>query len=308
MLKNYDVVAVGSGNIDLIFRVPRLPGNDDKVVGEKIAESPGGTVANSACMMATLGLKVISLSSAGDDRYGESIINDFARHGVETKYIQINPGQSPNMAIIILDDSGEKSLIYAPGNHCEWDQETAFNAIGASKVMYTMPGDLEKYAIQAKYARSQGTKVAVDIEPHIATNKQQMADILNLADIAIFNRDGFIASSKCDPDWPVLHAMRRKYSLSALVVTCGAKGVMAVTEDEEAEHPGFRVPVVDTTGAGDIFNAAFIYSWIHHYPLRSAVEFSCAAAALNIMKLGARGQLGRPEEIERFISSANREV
>ncbi|HCM8099076.1 TPA: carbohydrate kinase family protein, partial [Klebsiella pneumoniae] len=93
MIKKYDVVAVGSGNIDLVFRVPRLPGNDDKVVGKKISENVGGTVANSACMMSTLGLKVVSLSSAGDDRYGQLIVDDFNRHGVDTRYIKINPGQ-----------------------------------------------------------------------------------------------------------------------------------------------------------------------------------------------------------------------
>ena len=92
MIKKYDVVAVGSGNIDLVFRVPRLPGNDDKVVGKKIYENVGGTVANSACMMSTLGLKVVSLSSAGDDRYGQLIVDDFNRHGVDTRYIKINPG------------------------------------------------------------------------------------------------------------------------------------------------------------------------------------------------------------------------
>lgn len=61
------------------------------------------------------------------------------------------------MAIIILDESGEKSLIYAPGDNCEWDQQTAFTAIAESKIMYTMPGDLEKYTVQAQYARSQNT-------------------------------------------------------------------------------------------------------------------------------------------------------
>lgn len=303
MIKKYDVVAVGSGNIDLVFRVPRLPGNDDKVVGKKISENVGGTVANSACMMSTLGLKVVSLSSAGDDRYGQLIIDDFNRHGVDTRYIKINRGQDPNMAIIILDESGEKSLIYAPGDNCEWEHQTAFEAIAESEIMYTMPGDLEKYTIQAQYARSHNTLVAVDIEPHIASDKQQLAKILSLANIAIFNHDGFTASSHCDPEFAVLHALRRKYSLSALVVTCGAEGVIAVTEKEEAHHPGFKIPVVDTTGAGDIFNASFIYTYARNYKLAPAIEFASAAAALNIMQIGARGHLASIDEISQFISS-----
>jgi len=303
-MKKYDVVAVGSGNIDLVFRVPRLPRNDDKVVGKKISENPGGTVANSACMMATLGLKVASLSNAGDNSYGQMIVDDFKRHRVDTRYIKINAGQDPNMAIIILDESGEKSLIYAPGDNCEWDQATAFAAISESKIMYTMPGDLDKYTIQASYAHSQNTQVAVDIEPHIASNKEQLAKILNLADIAIFNQDGFTASCHCDPEWRVLHALRRKYSLSALVVTCGAEGVIAVTAQEEARHPGFKIPVVDTTGAGDTFNASFIYAWVNNYKLAPAIEFASAAAALNIMKIGARGHLASIDEINHFISDS----
>ena len=207
------------------------------------------------------------------------------------------------MAIIILDESGEKSLIYAPGDNCEWDQQTAFTAIAESKIMYTMPGDLDKYAIQAQYAHAHNTLVAVDIEPHIASDKEQLAKILSLADIAIFNQDGFTASCNCDPEWPVLHALRRKYSLSTLVVTCGAAGVIAVTEQEEARHPGFKIPVVDTTGAGDTFNASFIYTYANNYKLAPAIEFASAAAALNIMQIGARGHLASIEEISQFISS-----
>ncbi|MGY5956028.1 carbohydrate kinase family protein [Kosakonia sp. BK9b] len=299
-MKTFDVVAVGSGTVDLIFRVPRLPGNDDKVVGKKVAELIGGTVANSACVMGRLGLRVTSLSTAGDDYYAQEIINDFHKNGVDTRFILRKTGIAANMAIIFLDDSGEKALVYAPNDETETCMVQAPQAIDCSRLVYIMPGQLDKFRTLARYAKEKNTKVVIDVESHIKNSQQNIKEILSLSDVAIFNKEGFRTSLQQEPDGDFLRQLVAEHDLDALVVTCGGEGVIACDRQGVAVHPGYRVPVVDTTGAGDTFNGAFIYCYLNNQPLADSLGFASAAAAINISHYGARGKLSSVEDVIQF--------
>ncbi len=301
-MKSFDVVAIGNGNIDLIFKVPRLPGNDDKVVGEKLVDQVGGTVANSACVMAQLGLKTASLSAVGTDCYGQAILADFQRFAVDTRFIDVIPGLSANMAIIFLDASGEKSLVYAPGNEPVVTKTQYEQALCSSHDMYTMPGNITRFRQFAAIAKEHDTRVIVDIEPHIASDSSKLGQILEYTDIAFFNLDGFITSTGKQPTESTMRALLEQYRLQVLVVTCGAQGALAVTSQQFEQHPGYDIPVVDTTGAGDTFNAAFIFALTARYGLRETLQFASAAAAINIGYLGARGMLATAEQVQQFIA------
>ncbi|HDZ1004097.1 TPA: carbohydrate kinase family protein [Klebsiella variicola] len=304
-MRKFDVVAVGSGTIDLVFRVPRLPKNDDKVVGCKIAEMVGGTVANSACVMGKLGLRVTSLSTVGNDYYAQMIIDDFIKNNVDISYVQNKPGISANMAIILVDESGEKSLVYAPNDETETSMVLAEEAIRNAGAVYIMPSQPEKFRTVARYAREQGIKVIIDIESHIEGTGNNICEILSLSDIAFFNKEGFHKTIFKEPNPKVLQSLVEEYGLEVLIVTCGNEGVTACTIDTCVFLPAFQVPVVDTTGAGDTFNGAFIYSWLNHYPLADAITFASAAAAINISHTGARGAMSSRQDVEHFISNFN---
>lgn len=300
-MKNLDVVAIGNANIDLILKVPRLLKNDDKVVGKKLAETVGGTVANCACVMGNLGLKVASLSVAGTDHYGEKIINDFKRFNVNTDFVDIVPGVEANMAVILLDESAEKSLIYVPGEEPPVSKTRYKEVISLCKAVYTMPGNVDEFEKFASVARECEAQVAIDIEPHIADTPEKLSRILKLADIVFFNLDGFITCVGEQPDKASLTALCQRYQLDTVVVTCGGKGAIAVNKWGYSEHPGYPVSIIDTTGAGDTFNGSFVYSLINHYPLDKALEFSCACAAMSTAYLGARGDIPSVEKVQRFI-------
>lgn len=300
-MKSYDVAAIGSGNIDIILEIPAFPDKGGKIVGKLLDRQIGGTVANSACVMGRLGLHVTSASCVGDDANGRDIINEFKKFNVDCDFVRQVPGHIANLAIIFVDSSGEKSLIYAPGTNIEWDDEYAYQAISQSHFLYTMPADINKFEKLVKFARRSKTKVVVDIEPHIASTPERLSTILTLSNIAIFNKAGFIAGCNMEPEIDNLRQLQQQYQLDAVVVTLDAEGVVAVTENESENFPCFNVPVIDTTGAGDTFNGAFIYSLIHNKPLRSALEFSSATAALSITKLGAKGHLPTADEVDYFI-------
>lgn len=302
-MKRFDVVAIGNANIDLIFKVPRLPKNDDKVVGKKLAETLGGTVANSACVMSQLGLKTASLSAVGTDRNAKLILAGFCEYNVETCYIDVIPGLEANMAVIMLDDSREKGLIYAPGDD-RYAQKTQYEAALADcRAIYTMPGNVEKFITFAQLAHQHQALVIVDIEPHIADTPEKFKQILTYADIVFFNLDGFQYCSGRSPSPEVLKILCQQYNLTALIVTRGAQGAIAANQSEVSDHPGFKVPVIDTTGAGDTFNAAFVYSILQNNPttLFTTLVFACACAAISVGYVGARGAIPDKETVDRFI-------
>ncbi|EEZ6613424.1 carbohydrate kinase family protein, partial [Escherichia coli] len=128
------------------------------------------------------------------------------------------------------------------------------------------------------------------------------ARILHLADIAIFNYDGFIRGYATEPDFTLLHDIQDEYQLDAVVVTLDVRGVIAVKGNEQVKIGSYTIPVIDTTGAGDTFNGAFVYSLIKNMPLIEALKFASATAAINITALGARGHLPTPSEVNLFLS------
>lgn len=300
-MKKFDVAALGSGNIDIFLSIPSLPTRGGKVIGARLGEQAGGTVANSACAMGQLGLDVVSVSCIGNDHSASIILDGFKKHHVNCDFIQVIPDLIANTAIIFIDESGEKTLVYSPGSDHEWDEEKALQAIAQSHYFYSMPANIEKFRMLAQYAHSQTTKVVVDIEPHIVATPERLASILQLADIAIFNYDGFIRGYAAEPDCALLHDIQEDYQLDAIVVTLDARGVIAVKGNEQVQIGSYTIPVLDTTGAGDTFNGAFIYSLIKNMSLIEALKFASATAAINITALGARGHLATPSEVNLFL-------
>ena len=100
--------------------------------------------------------------------------------------------------------------------------------------------------------------------------------------------------------------MHRRYDCRLTAATLGPDGVLAFDGKQLLHSPAFRVPVVDTTGAGDIFHAGFIYALLQDWPLDRQLEFACAAAALNCTAVGARGGIQSLDDIANLIATGSR--
>jgi sulfofructose kinase len=100
--------------------------------------------------------------------------------------------------------------------------------------------------------------------------------------------------------------MQRRYGCSLTAATLGDNGVLAWDGKQLYQQSTFSVPVVDTTGAGDIFHAGFIYGLLQNWPLERQLDFACAAAALNCTATGARGGIQPVEAIEDLMATGVR--
>ena len=302
-MKRYDVLAVGDANVDMTLKVDRLPKQDDKVLGIKIAEQVGGTVANSACVCGSLGLKTATLARVADDKYGIKVLDEYVKYNVDLKFVFQPEGYEQSTAIIMLDESGEKSLIFVPSSIYEFNEELVVAAVASSRYLYTMPGNLEKFKELAKIAKNSSTKVVVDIEPTIVNEDGDLDIILTGADLVYFNKEGFKKATGQDASKDALTSMVESYQLDGVVITLGKDGAIAFVNGEYGSYPGFNVPVVDTTGAGDTFNASFLYTQINKMPLRSGLEFACAAAAISVGSVGPKGNVPSLDKVAEFLTS-----
>jgi sugar/nucleoside kinase (ribokinase family) len=296
----YDVLTVGGIDMDLVLTVPELPGADLKVFGDLVGTLPGGPAANFACAASRLGLRVSALAEVGDDQAGQTIIDDFASYGVDTSLIQVRPGERTCFTIILIPPSGEKAIVIVPTFQPEYPLLRLAETFRQTRLIYLMPQNHEQFLAIARLAHECGAEVMIDVEPTVGANHAMMRQIMAEVDIASFNQFGFSAATG-EPPSP--EAARRLLDTGphTVVVTLGARGALAVTRDEAVVQPGFAVRAVDTTGAGDTFNAAFVSAMIWNLPLAERLRFANGAGALSVTGMGPRGRLPTVEEVRTFI-------
>src|SRR5262249_37716367 len=155
-------------------------------------------------------------------------------------------------------------------------------------------------------ARACGAEVMIDVESTVGIDPSSLPEVLAAVDIASFNRDGFVAATGEQPT--AEHVQRLlEYGPHTVVVTPGAQGVLAATVGPVVQRPGYRVEVVDATGAGDTFNAAFLSATLGGLALDARLRFANAAAALSVTGMGPRGRLPTHQEVEIFLKTHGEE-
>jgi ribokinase/sulfofructose kinase len=301
-----DMLAVGGVDADLVLTVGELPSYDEKVMGTLVGWMAGGPAANSACAASRLGLRVAALAMVGDDRSGQISIDGYAEFGVDTSLIEVVPGATSPFTVILIPPTGEKAIVVVPGTPPSYSMDRVEQALRRTRVMYMMPGARAQFLELAGLARACGAEVMIDVESTVAIDPSSLRQALAAVDIASFNRDGFIAAAG---EQPTVETVRRllEYGPHTIVVTLGAQGALAATAEHFAQRPGHRVEAVDTTGAGDTFNAAFLCATLDGLALEQRLRFANAAAALSVTGMGPRGRLPTRQEVEIFLQTHDEE-
>lgn len=259
-------------------------------------------MANFACAASRLGLNVSSYCQVGDDEGGRIIIEGFEEYGVDMSLVEVLEGAETPFTVILVDPSGEKVIIVVPTFKAHYSQETASQVLPNTRFLYALPGDEVQFLALAQAAHMHGAEVMIDIEPDTCAERDKLERVLAQTDIASFNQFGFAAAVGEEPS---LHAAESllAYGPHTVIITRGRQGSLAVTKDEQEQVPGFAVDVVDTTGAGDTFHAAFLRATIDGLPLAERLRFANASSALSVTAMGPRGHLPTTSAIEAFLGS-----
>ncbi len=297
-----DVVGVGLNATDTIIPVPEYPARGAKVAFRSASVLPGGQVASAVAACQTWGLRTRYVGKVGDDAAGALHREEFDRLGVEAHLITAE-GCPSQQAFILVDDTGERTVLWKRDERlalrpAELQREWVVDA----RVLHVDGHDTAAAAVAAGWAREAGVPVVADLDELYPG----VEELLPKLDYFVASRDipgrltGETDLRKALPE------VKKKYECVLAAATLGEEGVLAWDGTRFWQAAAYRVKVVDSIGAGDIFHAGFIYGLLQNWPLQRQLDFACAAAALNCMAVGARGGIQPVESIENLVGSGER--
>lgn len=304
--RRWDVLAIGNPCADVVVRTEAaLPARGGKVLGRAAGTFPGGTEANVACAVARLGGAACAFGRVGSDAHGALLRASFEEEGVAIDYLTSEPGLPSASATVLVDASGEKAIVYAPMPPAPLDLARLDTALSTSRIAYLMPYALDELLAVRRAARERGTRVAIDLEAALVPDREAMRSRIALADIVFFNEEGFRSGTGQSPSAAALAEVLRA-GPQVVVVTLGAGGAMALDANGFVHQEAFAADVVDTTGAGDTFNAAFLVAWLAGQRLAQALRHACAAASCAVAAVGARAGMPRRQQVAALLSGPGR--
>jgi ribokinase len=292
------IVVVGSINMDLVTVAPRFPAPGETLLGERFLTVPGGKGANQAVAAARLGAEVALVGALGDDAFGTQLHDGLRDEGVDTAHvIRLDHCASGTASIAVAE--GENQIVVVPAANARVTPaqvEAARAAIArADVVLVQMEIPLETVEATLRLGRREDVPVILNPAPA----QRLPVEWLQLARYATPNQLELATLLGADPDEDFRALMKR--APCPVVLTRGAEGAWyAEAGAGPAHQPAFPVDVVDSTGAGDTFNAALAV--FLHEGLPQAVRKACAAAALSVAKLGARGGMPRTAELDALLA------
>lgn len=283
------VAVFGNINIDTLIFVEELPQKGLESNAISFSVSGGGSAANTAVALARLGVPSIMLGAVGEDLEAEIAIRELDRENVITKYIQHVRGESTGRVWVLVDKSGERTMIAYRGANTKIKSE--FNEALKHSLWLHIGGGLLETALEvAAAAKKKGIPISYDPGSAAYLAPQRLlSKIIEKSNLVILNEFEFRS------------LLKRNIRLSQLfIVKKGEKGSEAVVDGEKIYAEGFKVKVKDSTGAGDVFNAAFIAALLSNFELKEALIFANAAAAIKVSRLGARSSPSL-EEVAEFL-------
>ncbi|PAF33691.1 ribokinase [Paenibacillus sp. 7516] len=290
------ICVIGSSSIDLVVTSSRRPGAGETVLGESFKTVPGGKGANQAVAAARLGGEVTMIGRVGDDAFGQDILNNFKANVVNTQNVKPVTHSESGTAHIILAE-GDNSIVFVEAANREvtpaYVDQAAEVIRNADIVLIQQEIPEETVVHVSSLCAEYGTPLLLNPAP-ARTVPQEVID--NAAYITPNEHEAEILFQGMSPAEAL-----RKYP-NKLFITEGSKGVRYFDGAEEILVPTYKVEAVDTTGAGDTFNAAFAVALAEGKPLQESIRFANRAASLSVTKFGAQGGMPTRDEVEESLS------
>lgn len=300
------VTVVGSLNMDLIVLSPRIPQPGETIIGTGFRTAPGGKGANQAVAAAQLGAQVSMIGSVGADTFADSLLENLASAGVDRRFVTRDQGNPTGVALIVVDDRGENSIVVASGANMHLkpaDLESAEGAIAQADVLLLqLEVPLDTVTRAAEIARKHQVTVVLNPAPARTLPKK----LLSLVDFLIPNETETALLSSMpvsnQDEIETAAASLRALGVGNVILTLGERGALLTAAGNSELYPAFEVNPVDTTAAGDAFMGAFAVALGEGLSIPDAIRFGNAAGALATTRLGAQPSLPTRTEVDSLIS------
>jgi ribokinase len=299
------ILVVGSANVDYTVALARLPQPGETVTGGTLLVNHGGKGANQALAARRLGAEVRLIACVGEDAVGREIRDALAGEGVDVSGLAFTGEAATGTALIVVDAEGRNQIAVAPGANRRLVVELVARRRADFEWADVLVCQLETPLPTVRWALEEAKRhgmvtilnpapapdTPIDVWPSVDYLTPNSGEAARLSGVSV--SDGRSAAEAA-------HALRSR-GVGSVVVTLGADGALCVTAGETRQVPGFEVTVLDTTAAGDTFNAALAVSLGERTSLADGLRFANAAAALACTRRGAQPSLPRRDEVIRLL-------
>ena len=292
------IACVGITVLDRIWYLADLPKEGGKYVANNYTQVGGGPAATAAVAAAKLGADVDFIGRVGDDDTGSRLLAELESLGVNTRFTRIFKGARSSQSAVLVDASGERIIANYPSPdlpaEADWLQDIDFSQwdVVLADVRWH---DGAKQALTL--ARQQGVTTILDAD----ITPQDIADLVALSDHAAFSAPGLQRMTQIAE---AESAVKKAQTLTNghVYVTQGKDGCYWLEKGALSYLPAFKIDVVDTTGAGDVFHGALAVGLAQNQPAQDAVRFASAVAALKCTRPGGRAGIPDCDQTRSFLS------
>mgnify|MGYP004704563971 FL=1 len=309
MEKKYDIIGLATPGQDLVIELEKMP----REVSNKMYDccfQGGGWVATALCAAGNLGMRASFCGVVGDDVFGRMIAEDFKYNNVDTSHLIVEKGKRSNFCLCITERAEKsKMLISRPGECREVEPDDIDEEYIRSARMLHVGFVNEGIRKAADIIHAAEGKVSVDAayyKPYVYENY----DIFDIFIGSEYYFNGLLEELGIDVSKPLsdkekFEVMRYVQSKGPEIVifTFGADGCMGIYGDNTFSLPAMDVPVVDTTGAGDVFHGAFDAAYLNGLDIVSAAKYATGVSSIKCTQMGGRAGIPDSETLEIFLKT-----
>jgi sugar/nucleoside kinase (ribokinase family) len=296
--KPFDVVGLGLNAVDFLCVVPKFPAFDAKTEIVEYEKQGGGQVATALVACSKWGLRTKYVGKVGENDLGMFSLKSIREAGVDISSVTVEKGAINQFAFILIDkESGERTIIWYRDKKLLYKEgQLSREYVCKGKILHVDGHDIEATIKAIKWAREEGIFTVIDIDKV----EEKTSELIKDVDFLITSSTFGTKLTGIEDREKALVALKR-YNKGFLCATLGREGAMAVVGDRIVHSMGFEVETLDTTGAGDVFHAAFIYGLIRNWEVLETLRFANAVAALKCTRMGGRS-VPTLEEVDSFLS------
>lgn len=297
MRKKFDLLVVGELNADLILTGDVLPefNQVEKIVSDSTL-TLGSSSAIFACGAARLGLKVVFSGKVGGDLFGQYILDQLSSHQIDTTAIKIDKGIKTGITVI-LNRAHDRAILTYPGSISKLSiADIDYQLVAKCKHLhlggYYLLDDLRPDIPQLfRQAHDAGLTTSLDTNFDPAEKwGDEIWKVLKITDVFLPNQTELLAITRAAALDAAIEKVSR--SVPTVAVKLGEKGAIAFHHNSKLTAEALKIPVVDTVGAGDSFDAGFVYGFLNNWELEKTLRFACICGSLSTRKTG--GTDGQP--------------
>lgn len=299
------IAVVGSYATGLTMKVSRIPGPGETLLGTGYRVDFGGKGSNQAVGCARLGAQVDFIARIGNDSFGDMALTLYREEGIDTTHINRSSGAPTGVGFIVVEEcSGQNSIVIDPGANellTASDVAEDQDVLKSAAVVLTQL-EIPVEAAEAALAGAGAAGAITILNP--APVRVLSTSVLSLVDILTPNESeakilaGHAPDATVDAEAAGRELIRR--GVKQVVMTLGENGALLINASSCTHFPAVQVRAVDTTGAGDAFNAGLATALAHAAPIEQAVQFAVVIGAMAVTKEGVIPSLPRYREVLEF--------